>query len=388
LYFYNFVPKQLQIYYNSIIMLHCYNKKYKLNPALWHRAIIIIFILSFYFADNVLSTENPKSSAEIFEVYQRLADVKLDPENTAEVRDITLKRDRAEIHLNKGKIFFLEPVENFVTGAVFIGEGRFIFIPPNDIETQQVQRFIKESTVDKKIKAVYFRFADSTYREFNQKISERESKSKIDKDALNFLKSREEYLKKRLNYNMPFRMLMEICSSYQSGYFFADCKVDAGRRWKSGENYMLMFEPYSYENVQLSQYREFRTGKPHYTLCSYQLGDYSSSRPVIRKRKIGMNVSHYDMDVTIKKNGNMHTKVDLTLKSGSDGIQFVYFNMAEKLKIEKVADSDGMELPFVREKKDDNSLRVILDSPISEGEERTIHIEYEGDIIERTSDGS
>lgn len=44
---------------------------------------------------------------------------------TVEVKGLALKRDRVQLTLD-GVVYLSEPVEGMITGAVFIGEGKFI----------------------------------------------------------------------------------------------------------------------------------------------------------------------------------------------------------------------------------------------------------------------
>src|SRR5262245_66375240 len=70
----------------------------------------------------------------------QLSKIRLDKSQIYSVRDISLNRDAVSISLNRGTIAFTETLEGKVTGAVFIGSGDILAIPPNLIEKQQLFR--------------------------------------------------------------------------------------------------------------------------------------------------------------------------------------------------------------------------------------------------------
>src|SRR5216117_2208121 len=99
------------------------------------RLLLVLFLASF--------GSVPQSSvpAEPDGVLAQLSKIRLDKKQLYNVRDITIRRDAFSIALNRGTIAFLEPVLGRVTGAVFLGNGELVAIPPDAIEKQQVYKF-------------------------------------------------------------------------------------------------------------------------------------------------------------------------------------------------------------------------------------------------------
>src|SRR5437867_11852624 len=75
------------------------------------------------------------------EILTQLSKIRLDKKQIHNIRDITLRRDVLSIGLSRGVIAFLEPVNGKITGAVFMGSGEIVAIPPDPIEKQQVYKF-------------------------------------------------------------------------------------------------------------------------------------------------------------------------------------------------------------------------------------------------------
>src|SRR5690349_20937838 len=79
--------------------------------------------------------------AESDETFERLSKIRIDKTQIYNIRDITIHCDVFAITLTRGTIAFLEPVNGKVTGAVFIGNGDIVGIPPDRVEKQQLFRF-------------------------------------------------------------------------------------------------------------------------------------------------------------------------------------------------------------------------------------------------------
>ncbi|MBV9957365.1 MAG: carboxypeptidase regulatory-like domain-containing protein, partial [Acidobacteria bacterium] len=65
----------------------------------------------------------------------------------AKVSNLVIKRDAATFTLKSGDIYFLDPVENRITGGVFIGDGEVTVTPPNEIEKKSLTIFTNEPTM-------------------------------------------------------------------------------------------------------------------------------------------------------------------------------------------------------------------------------------------------
>src|SRR5713226_5008274 len=65
---------------------------------------------------------------------------------------LVLKRDRAEMTFD-GMFYFATPIEGRVTGAVFIGVGRFrAEVPPSEFEKDNVRRMLGADVVESDFK--------------------------------------------------------------------------------------------------------------------------------------------------------------------------------------------------------------------------------------------
>ena len=58
-------------------------------------------------------------------------------QETIPVSNFTLKRDAGTFVFKSGTFYLLEPVNNKITGAVFVGDATFALKPPIPVEQQQ-----------------------------------------------------------------------------------------------------------------------------------------------------------------------------------------------------------------------------------------------------------
>src|SRR5689334_6924480 len=98
----------------------------------------VVAALLMAFLGTVYQSAAPGDADEIL---TQLAKIRPDKAQIHSVRDITIRRDVLTISLNRGAIAFFEPVNGRVTGAVFIGSGEIVAIPPDSIEKQQIYKF-------------------------------------------------------------------------------------------------------------------------------------------------------------------------------------------------------------------------------------------------------
>jgi len=81
--------------------------------------------------------------------------------NVADVNDLVITRDVGRLTLERGKLYLLSRVGGRTVGAVFRGQGRFTFTPPNATERAQLERFAGSPALDDTISEATFIFSDS-----------------------------------------------------------------------------------------------------------------------------------------------------------------------------------------------------------------------------------
>ena len=96
---------------------------------------------------------------------QQLNEAQIDPSQVYVLRDTQIARDRVKLYFNRGFVAFLTPVAGEVTGAVFVGDGEVLLIPPNAVEKQNLAQFTQAAVLSEPFSFAYLRFTDQTARE-------------------------------------------------------------------------------------------------------------------------------------------------------------------------------------------------------------------------------
>lgn len=66
--------------------------------------------------------------------------------NVATVNNLVLRKDAATFTLRSGELYFLNPVQDRITGAVFLGEGEITLTPPTSVEKKSLAIFTDLAT--------------------------------------------------------------------------------------------------------------------------------------------------------------------------------------------------------------------------------------------------
>lgn len=143
----------------------------------------------------------------------------------AKVSNLTLKRDRAEMTFS-GTFYFPKPVLGKITGAVFVGEGKFrAEPPPSDFEKENLRRMLNTDAVESDFRTAVLRFTDDTFSIIGQS---HEPTGTAPKDAQDLASEIETRTARETGANFASRLLLSHVNSENPGVFIA--QFDKGRR--------------------------------------------------------------------------------------------------------------------------------------------------------------
>src|SRR5215470_10302355 len=130
--------------------------------------------------------QSSPSPGDADDILNQLSKIQIDKKQIHSIRDVTIRRDVLTIALDRGVIAFLQPVQGKVTGAVFIGSGEIVAIPPDAIEKQQIHKFSGTPILNEPFESAVFRFTDNTYEEIRKEISQRAQEEVAADDVARF----------------------------------------------------------------------------------------------------------------------------------------------------------------------------------------------------------
>jgi hypothetical protein len=304
--------------------------------------------------------------------------------NYATVNNLTLKRDAANFTLKSGELYFITPVEGRTTAAVFIGTGELTLTPPTQIEKNSIKIFTGEEGITEEFTHLVLRFTDKTLEEIKSSPNATmKTGGAAAAQARDLYRNNQDIVRKRLHDNRELRTLYDLYNPAHEGFFNAF--ID-GKRFNK---LIFLLEPFGVpganpEEVALISYGETDGGlwTAFHFADEYKKGTVSSAED----RRI-IDITHHEIDAAIK--GSHLAATDrITFRNLLPGTRVVPFDLFRTLRVTRVQDSEGKELSFIQEGKDDDAdFGVIFPKALDAGQTYQVVVQYDGDDAVRDSGG-
>ena len=302
----------------------------------------------------------------------------------AVVNNLKLKRDAAIFNLKSGELYFITPVEGRVTAAVFIGDGELSLVPPTDIEKNSIKIFTGEGAITEQFTKLVLRFSDKTFDEIKSSPNATmKTGGPAASHARSAFRDNQEVVRKRLRDNRELRVLFDVYNPTREGFFTAF--ID-GKRFSK---LVYVLEPLGVpgatpEEVALFSYGETDGGL---WLAFHREEEYKKGTALSSQDNRLIDITRHEIDAAIKGT-NLAATDRITFRSLQAGTRVVPFDLYGPLRVSKVQDSEGNDLSFVQESKDEDSdFGVIMAKPLEAGQTYTIAVQYGGNDALRDSGG-
>ena len=302
----------------------------------------------------------------------------------AVVNNLKLKRDAGNFTLKSGELYFITPVEDRVTAAVFIGDGELSLTPPTPIEKHSLSIFTGEGSITEPFTKLVLRFTDKTFDEIKSSPNATmKTGGPGASQARSAYRDNQELLRKRLRDNREARTLYDVYNPAGETFFMAF--IDGKRFGKL----VFLLEPFGVPNATPEEVALFSYGETDGGMWTafhreeeYQKGTASSSED---NRLI--DITRHEIDAAIK--GTHLAVIDrLSFRNLHAGTRVVPFELFRTLRVKSVQDAEGHDLSFVQEGKDEDAdFAVIMQKPLEAGKTYQITIQYDGDGALRDSGG-
>jgi hypothetical protein len=294
--------------------------------------------------------------------------------SVATVSNLTFKRDAATFTLRSGELYFLNPVKDRITGAVFLGDGEITLIPPTEVEKKSLAIFTDGPALTEQFTELVLRFTDKTFEEIkaspNARFSEKGGRAAQARDAY---RDKQGLLRKRFRYNADLRALADIYSPNHPGFFMAFIN---GKRYSK---LVYQVDPMgvievSPDEVALSSYGTADGG----VWTSFHLaGEYARGLAKSSEDHRVMDITNHKLDAVIK--GTRIEATDEVSFIALTSRRVVPFNLFSSLRVSSVTDEQGKELDFIQEAKDEDAdFAVILPQAMQPGKSYRFAVQYQG----------
>lgn len=334
-------------------------------------------------------------------VYRALRNIQLG--DTYRVEEFVLPLDVGTFDMKSGTITFLQPVDGFVTGAVFVGRGHFTLKPVLGVDVREMMRRAGSATAEEDFTSVVFRFTPGQYpaltkelggktgtppeaetafedwqnsmhkrhdppEGFTQQILESETMDNVDADVLASIYNPD---------HPPFFDAYMRGSPHKDLRFFVRARVGAIPGLDSPEEVALL-------NCEGAGLGDGIWYSQH--LASELQARTANSR---EDRRIFATRS-YTIETDIGKNDHLYSRATITFEPLIPRERVMKFGLLPTLRVTRVTDQSGKDLHYIQEdKKQDGTFYAILDEAVPVGQQHSITVEYVGDkVLSNAGNGS
>ena len=312
---------------------------------------------------------------------------------SASVNGLTLARDRAQMTFN-GTFFFTAPINGRVTGAVFVGEGKFSAeIPPSEFEKNNVKRLLGTDIVESDFKTAVLCFSDDTFALIGKSAS---GSATPDPQIQKLATDSDARILKQTGANLAARLAVSILNQEQPGFFFAT--FDGGRRGRF--SLVLDYQnriPVANFGINGGEKGLVFTYKSDYYdnevwLAFYGQADYQRQTVAYSDVNDQMDIDHYDLNVDLrdhKKALSLVTKIQaktlqpnlraLTFSIGEDLGDYESWRLNKQLRL-KQARLGTDELTFAQEDWE-GGFTVFIPAKLASGQVLELELRLTGDFM-------
>src|SRR6266850_3237661 len=295
------------------------------------------------------------------EILAQLSKIHLDKKQIYNIRDISLRRDALSITLNRGTIAFLEPIMGKVTGAVFIGSGEVVAIPPDAVEKQQVFKFTGSPVLNEPFQAAFFRFTDGTYEEIMKEYAQHAAEEVSEDEAAQFMPW-EQVVRDRSDV-MKYRILADFLEPSSEPLFLSELRGD-----KTGW-FEVAYDPRLVEEVAILKFHDAGLASVADLWASFnRRSEARDPEAVAHENKSVVDVVSYDIDSTIS-DVRLDAQTAMRVKALRAGARVLSFDISRFRQVSSVTLDSGEPVPFYQH--DENGLTIVLQRPLEPGQEIT-----------------
>jgi hypothetical protein len=313
-----------------------------------------------------------------------LDQVELDFFRQADVRDLTLERGGVRFILKKGVLTLTEAVHGKIVGASFVGEGRFVLTPPNQVEKFMLAKLCEDSTADWKFKELMLLFTDETATELQNQLEFNLSGRKEGRQR-GLLDNLYRYIEKEFKVTFAANLMPDLLQPHLGETFMADFNCSRGHM-------IFITDSRATEEVQLWKHTRTADGSYPELVCSYHYPDQYVDGPwgPSHEDKDLIDSLEYNIDGKIHQSARIELEAALSFIPRVSGLRSLDFILFDDLIDESIAvfNSAGDSL-YWDKIKEEYGITVYFNDPLAQGQRATLTFKYAStEMLEKTSWGN
>jgi hypothetical protein len=313
------------------------------------------------------------------EVLHQLDNAKVDPGQVYVLRHAQLTRERVKIFFNRGYIGFFTKAGGEITGAVYLGEGEILLIPPTQVEKESLARFVQSPILEEQFSRAILRFTDQTARELIA-VGERPEPDDPERPP-DFPQAWNSSPRPLALEDSP-RVFEDLLGDRTLPYFHARLEGNS-LKW-----FDVVEDERSPEAFGVLAAR--RNGDELFADHWCAFPSKTSAARFAHQAPGTVKALAYDIDTRLESDNSMKGRAELLLESLSSADRVLTFDFSRLLKVSEVLDGQGhnlatyqFPLPEDMEAGDRSKgwIQVVLPTPHPAGERFSLHFHYQGNVI-------
>lgn len=333
--------------------------------------------------------------------YRQLRDIGLG--SSFQCEHHTLSMDVGTFEFKSGTMTLLPPVNKFVTGAIFIGEGHFTLKPAVSIDAEELKRRAGAQTAEDDFTEVVFRFSGALYSQFATTLGPTAATPIRASEVLEHWKEKvrrrheipegftQAMLEDEMMDNVDADVLATVYNPKHPPFFNAYIvgKPHKDLRFFLRSRVGALPQLDSPEEVGLVNYNGGGMDDGVW-YCQHLLSEWKAHTASSQEDRRLFATKRYKIETDIGKNNHLYSLATITFEPLVIGERVLKFGLLPNLRVSRVADENGHELHFIQEdRKHDGSFYVIFDEAPALGKEHSVTVEYSGDkVLYDAGDGS
>jgi hypothetical protein len=325
-------------------------------------------------------------------LYEKLK--KFELRGKASVSNLTLKRDRA-VMVFTGDFYFAAPVNDRITGAVFLGAGTFHAEAPDlPFEKEYMKRFINADVAESDFHTAVLRFSDDTFEIIGKGM---DANAAVASENQKLATELDERLLKETGANISARLLVSLVNNESPGIFLA--QFDKGKR----DRFTYLVDPQARllgssfsvnggEKVVLFTYAPYQYINDLW-IATYSEQDFEKKRVRYSDEFDLVAPLNYSMEVDLRDAGNnLPIKMRIDFVSLVDNLCAIPMSVNEGLTAydnKRLRESmrmtsaklNGQDIPFIQEDWE-TGLTIVLPKPMMKNEKFSLDLRLAGDFID------
>lgn len=330
---------------------------------------------------SILSAPTTSPTSPLERAADQILDLPLDTSQVLHLSQQVIAQRDMRLYLEEGDFMPFLPLEldsgKIWFGGIFIGKGHFEFQPPISMERQQLRRFMKTDSLNRQFEKTLLMLDSSQYLQLITAATKGDRKN-LDFNGVR--KTHRGYLDDSVDRAFQFSALRSLADPISDEFMVALVELT------EGGTVLYHFDPYSREQIGLYK-REMQVvyRKVWQSLCLYPVEADTVALDFRGVDKTSLQCTHYDMDLLLKRDGEMWSVANAEILWDTLPARAFYFFLDLEMKVDSVKDANGAMIPFKRFKQSDYyfGLWLLFDKPPSAGERTKLQFFYHGDVAER-----